>query len=703
MKNFFTLLIFLLGFTSIHAQRWDGGGGDNDWNNPFNWDTDMVPAAGSLVDFTQTVNVTSGSGSAMFPPAQIRVRGTNTILTLNLDVMVGNGLDIQHAILINANARLIIPTGRTLTLNAPAPRHGIVNGSLAGNAGITVNAGGTINIISGNRGINIQSNTFVFTNNGTINIGLTAGDGINLATGSTFTNNGTVAIGATGQDGIDNLGTFTNNGYIPIVSVNSSGINNETSGTFINSGVIEINDLLNTTTDGIFSRGIFNNQAFGAIVVGDMAPVIDDAIDVLSGTFTNDGIINLTVKSTATANNAGLSVGADAVTGHFVNNGIIEIDGGTSLTARAVYVFSGVSGATTLTNNSLITVSNGNPANLFFTKGTTVNGPTGTINTGNGRINVNLYNFTNNGLIVSNYPMAPGVLTGINGTSVNDGFFRTNSNLFSNGGGVSTNNGINMNDPAQTTIDLGGGCSTTIGGAGATQIWENIFSNAVGGGPGPNLTFMNAFPDVSSATINASGIDVSLTLTNLCAAALPIELTTFTAVRKEKSVLLEWETAGEINNDYMAVERSGDAKFFTEIGKQKGAGNSNMTLRYQLEDTAPLSGINYYRLRQVDYDGTTNYSKIISVNFNGTTGQPTIALYPNVVSKGGNMEIELISFPQQQMTFSIFNSQGQIVNNFSLVGGSRQSFEPGNLPAGIYFLANTNSSTKTSTRFVVTD
>jgi hypothetical protein len=725
MKNLFTLFVFLLGFSSIHAQLWDGGGGDNDWNNHLNWDTDMVPIAGALVDFNTTVEVMSTG--AVVPPAQIRVRGAGTMLTLNLDVMVGNGLITEHAILINANAQLIIPSGKTLTLNAPSTHHGIVNGNGAGNAALTVNAGGTINILFGNRGINIQNSTFVLTNNGTINIGATNIDGINLALGATFNNNGALAIGATGQDGIDNSGTFNNNGTLAIgatnkdgidnlgnfnndgsiiiASINRNGINNQTSGTFNNNGSIEINDLLNTTIDGIFSSGIFNNQTLGVIVVGDVDPVTDDAVDALAGTFTNIGTMSLAVNNAAAAANVGLSIGSTMENGNFINNGIIEIDGGANVNARAVFVYPGaLPGATTLTNNGLITVSNGNPNTLFFTRGTTVNGPTGTINTGAGRLNVNAGSFQNNGLVVSNYPMAPGVFTGSGATTVNDGFFRTNSSSFSNGIAANiTNNGINMNDPAQTTIDLANGCDVTIGGAGATQIWENIFSNPVGGGPGPNLTFMNAFPDISSATINASGIDVSLTLTNLCAAALPIELTTFTAVRKEKSVLLEWETAGEINNDYMAVERSGDAKFFTEIGKKEGAGNSNTTLRYQLEDMAPLSGINYYRLRQVDYDGTINYSKIISVNFNGTAGAPTIALYPNVVKKGGSMEIDLVNFPSQQMTFRILNSQGQIVNNVSLVGGTRQSFEPGNLAAGIYFLVNTNSATKTSTRFVVTD
>lgn len=700
MKNLYLFLFSIFFISSLQAQQWDGEAGDNDWNNPTNWDTDMVPVAGALVEFAQTATVISTG--VVIPPAQIIVRGSGTVLSLDLDLTVGDGLTAVNAIIVRANAQLIIPNGRTLVLNAPSTQHSIINGSGASNAAITVDAGGTINIISGNRGINILNNTFVFTNNGTINIGVTAGDGVYLAGGATFTNNGTLAIGATGQDGIDNSGTFNNNNYTTIISVNNYGIHNQNTGIFNNSGVIEINDVLNTTTEGIRSRGIFNNQSLAAIVVGDVGPMTGDAVNALSGTFTNAGIMNLTIKNTASPNDNGLAIGTNTITSNFINNGIIEIDGGTSATGRALFVYSGVAGATTLTNNGFITVSNGNPNNLFFTRGTTINGPTGTINTGNGRINVNLYNFTNNGLIVSNYPGLPGVFTNMTGNSFNDGFFRTNSSLFSNGTGVITNNGINMNDPAQTTIDLAGSCDVTIGGPGATQFWENIFGNIVGG-QGPDLSFTNAFPNVSSATINASDIDVSLTLTNLCAAALPIELTRFTATPKEKSVMLAWETASEINNDYMAVERSSDARSFTEIGKIAGAGNSNSILRYQLEDTAPHNGINYYRLRQVDYDGTINYSNIVSATFNGKTGLPSLNLYPNVVKSGGSMEIDLTNFPQQPMTFRILNSQGQIMNNFSLVGGTRQSIETGNLPAGIYFLINANTATKSSTKFVVAD
>ncbi|WP_367390237.1 T9SS type A sorting domain-containing protein [Lewinella sp. LCG006] len=704
MKNFLFLLSFLCFYSNIYSQIWDGDAMDNDWNNPTNWDTDLVPAVGALVVFPQSVDVISTG--AVAPPAQVIVRGAGTIVKFDLDLTIGNGFTAVHSIQINSNASLIIGAGRTINLFPPNANNAINNGTTTVNASMTVEAGANLNIIIANRGLHLQSSSFLFTNNGTILIASCNNDGINLGPGATFNNNGNLTIGATNREGIDNSGVFNNDGDLIISSSNTKGIYNKPSGIFSNSGAITITDLSvpATTDDGIFSLGSFQNELTGEIIIGSM---LDDAIEAQGGTFTNSGSISLSLPNSTTANHIGLSVGSTTTAIDFINDGTIEVVNGSNTIGRALAVFPGPGGAnpvTTFTNNGMIILNDGIPNQRFFTQGVSVNGPTGTINTGTGRINVNLNTFQNNGLIVSNYPTLPGVFTALTGLSTNDGFYRTNSSSFSNGTAANiTNNGIDMNDPAQTTFDLGGNCTVTVGGAGAAQLWNNSLGNLVGG-PGPNLMFSNAFPDVSSATISASVIDVTLTLTNICAAAiLPIELTRFTATPKEKSVMLAWETASEINNDYMAVERSSDARSFTEIGKIAGAGNSNSILRYQLEDTAPHNGINYYRLRQVDYDGTINYSNIVSATFNGKTGLPSLNLYPNVVKSGGSMEIDLTNFPQQPMTFRILNSQGQIMNNFSLVGGTRQSIETGNLPAGIYFLINTNTATKSSTKFVVTD
>ncbi len=101
---------------------------------------------------------------------------------------------------------------------------------------------------------------------------------------------------------------------------------------------------------------------------------------------------------------------------------------------------------------------------------------------------------------------------------------------------------------------------------------------------------------------------------------LPIELLVFHAEAKEKSVLTSWSTASEINNDYFVVERSRNAVNFFEVGRIEGAGDSNVQLNYQLLDRDPYTGLSYYRLKQVDYDGAFTYSETVAVQFDGASG-----------------------------------------------------------------------------------
>src|SRR5690606_21541103 len=91
--------------------------------------------------------------------------------------------------------------------------------------------------------------------------------------------------------------------------------------------------------------------------------------------------------------------------------------------------------------------------------------------------------------------------------------------------------------------------------------------------------------------------------------AAPVELTRFEARRTgDSQVLLSWETDSEKDNDYFAIERSGNGSDFGTIGKAPGKGTSQDKQQYRYTDGDPLPGINYYRLRQVDFDGKTDYS-----------------------------------------------------------------------------------------------
>ena len=100
---------------------------------------------------------------------------------------------------------------------------------------------------------------------------------------------------------------------------------------------------------------------------------------------------------------------------------------------------------------------------------------------------------------------------------------------------------------------------------------------------------------------------------------LPIELLTFSATPKESAVLLKWTTASETNNNFFTIERSSNGTEWTEIGSQKGAGNSSTILNYELYDFQPLLGVNYYRLKQTDFDREYTYSVIETVKFTSST------------------------------------------------------------------------------------
>lgn len=96
---------------------------------------------------------------------------------------------------------------------------------------------------------------------------------------------------------------------------------------------------------------------------------------------------------------------------------------------------------------------------------------------------------------------------------------------------------------------------------------------------------------------------------------LPVELISFFGQREEEEVLLNWETASELNNDYFIVERATDENTFTEIGRVTGNGNSSQLNAYLFIDQNPANGNNYYRLKQVDFNGQYEFSNTIVINY----------------------------------------------------------------------------------------
>lgn len=108
---------------------------------------------------------------------------------------------------------------------------------------------------------------------------------------------------------------------------------------------------------------------------------------------------------------------------------------------------------------------------------------------------------------------------------------------------------------------------------------------------------------------------------------LPVELLTFDAKQRAEHVDVLWSTASELNSSHFMVQRSADGNNFVDLGRVAAAGNSVQTLDYGFVDEAPLEGLSYYRLKQVDVDGSSVLSQVVTVVYGA--GQRGLELYPN--------------------------------------------------------------------------
>lgn len=138
---------------------------------------------------------------------------------------------------------------------------------------------------------------------------------------------------------------------------------------------------------------------------------------------------------------------------------------------------------------------------------------------------------------------------------------------------------------------------------------------------------------VVAQTVNANSAYVLIdNVTVTGATALPIELIRFDGVSNEKGNLLRWTTATEHNNDYFTILWSDNGSNFAAIHRTAGAGNSVRPIEYDYLDETPSRGVNYYKLRQTDYDGRFEDSEIISV-LSEKESEPTIVDCRNVLGQ----------------------------------------------------------------------
>lgn len=169
---------------------------------------------------------------------------------------------------------------------------------------------------------------------------------------------------------------------------------------------------------------------------------------------------------------------------------------------------------------------------------------------------------------------------------------------------------------------------------------------------------------------------------NACVSLLPVEWVGFSARNGfNNTVLLNWQTAIEINNDHFEIERSNDGVRFERIGIVK-ANNFNNGSKYEFEDKQCNEGTNFYRIKQVDFDGVGVYSKIVSV-YKRT--ENTVRIYPNPATDFINIEL-----PKGCENLNIYNVYWVCVKTAVVKGLSNVKVDLRGLRNGVYWVKINN-------------
>jgi hypothetical protein len=164
--------------------------------------------------------------------------------------------------------------------------------------------------------------------------------------------------------------------------------------------------------------------------------------------------------------------------------------------------------------------------------------------------------------------------------------------------------------------------------------------------------------------------------------SLPIELISFRGWTEKESTLLRFSTATETNNDFFSIERSANGLGYVEIGRVKGAGTSFEPQEYRFIDQQPLPGKNYYRLRQVDFDGKFSLSPVVLTKFG--EGR-SIVLAP--VPATETLRIQLDKSAKNDGLWQVFDLQGRVLLSGVFAAETTENdLIVRDLPDGTYFL-----------------
>ncbi|SFC82058.1 GEVED domain-containing protein [Spirosoma endophyticum] len=241
------------------------------------------------------------------------------------------------------------------------------------------------------------------------------------------------------------------------------------------------------------------------------------------------------------------------------------------------------------------------------------------------------------------------------------------------------NGTFEANERAQATVP-----SSQDGGLTQVKLYWNALTNLTGGQTFMRFRIASNAAEVADPTGVASDGEVedySLIIVSVKRSPMPVNLVSFQGQWVEnKGNQLSWVTSWEQNNDHFDIQRSSDAKSFESIGRMAGKGTTSATQSYAyIDDQSSPNEVVYYRLKQVDLDGTVTYSRIISIR-QGLEAGLSLVIYPNPASEQVNLRLPTSHKVAGVRVFSVSGAQMMSQE------GEVETLDIKPLPTGIYVI-----------------
>lgn len=196
--------------------------------------------------------------------------------------------------------------------------------------------------------------------------------------------------------------------------------------------------------------------------------------------------------------------------------------------------------------------------------------------------------------------------------------------------------------------------------------------------------------DVAFVAYNSSSIDFN--------SVLPVRYNYLKATANEKTVVLSWQTASEQEADKFIVERSENGNNFSSIGSVAAKPQPNAGSHYFFVDNAPLQGVAYYRLKQLDQRGGFNYSRIIRID-RASVNKLNIRIYPNPAHDRITVQHQAASGLEKMKVYNL--AGGLVMQQPVLKNSQHTSISIAHLPAGNYFVSLVTETLTAIAPFVI--